>query len=95
MNVYNFDKAFEYAKYVLKNKYNVTPDETTYSSRMGFTIIWDNHELTVYPLFIYDMIIIEFINKNGEKEYHTAYNMDQLHDYLKTIIYSVNPGMVY
>jgi hypothetical protein len=94
MNIYHFENEFNYAKNLLWERYHVTPDETTYSSRRGFTIIWDDNELTVYPLFIYDMIIIE-INKNGEKEYYTVNNINQLHDYIKIIINSIRPRMVY
>jgi hypothetical protein len=92
---YNFNDIFEYTKLLIWDKFHEIPDETTFSFKNGFMIIWSNHELNVYPFYIQNIIIIEFRDNFGHIQYLSVSNMDDVYKYVTIIINRISPYKVY
>jgi len=95
MNQYRFIPIFNYTEQLIWDKFQYIPDETTVSDRNGFVIVWDNKTLEVYPLHIYNMIIIEYKNEHGKREYHTSHNMDELYNDITLLINRIKPNKLF
>jgi len=94
MSTYHFEKVFQYTLDLIWDKFHEKPDNTTYSPRNGFTIIWGKHALYVYALFINNMVIIEY-NDNYNKQYYTAFNIEELYQYINKIINGIKPSFLH
>lgn len=90
----NFEPLFDYTLELLWNRYHVKPDETRLSIREGFDIKWYDYELYVYPLRMYNMIVIEFDNQY-DQEYHLINSIVEAKTILKYIIDTIQPSKIY